>query len=62
MNLADRVNLYFKVGSFYDISFQEYNEMPIVRMIGECETFEDVLLSAEVLYKFCKKNSRSNQK
>ena len=32
--------------------------MPIVRMIGECETFEDVLLSAEVLYKFCKKEQQ----
>ena len=55
MNLADRVNLYFKIGSFCDISFREYDEMPIVRMIDGCETFEDVLLAAEVLYKFCKK-------
>ena len=62
MNLADRVNLYFKIGSFCDISFQEYDEMPIVRMIGECETFEDVLLSAEVLYKFCKKEQQEKPK
>ena len=55
MNLADRVNLYFKIGSFCDISFREYDEMPIVRMIDGCETFDDVLLAAEVLYKFCKK-------
>ena len=62
MNLADRVNLYFKIGSFCDISFQEYDEMPIVRMIDECETFEDVLLSAEVLYKFCKKEQQEKPK
>lgn len=55
MNLADRVNLYFKIGNFCDISFREYDEMPIVRMIDGCETFEDVLLAAETLYKFCKK-------
>ena len=61
MNLADRVNLHFKIGSFCDISFQEHDEMPIVRMIDECETFEDVLLSAEVLYKFCKKEQQEQQ-
>ena len=61
MNLADRVNLYFKIGNFCDISFREYDEMPIVRMIEECETFADVLLAAEVLYKFCKKESNEEQ-
>ena len=45
-----------------NISFQEYDEMPIVRMIDECETFEDVLLSAEVLYKFCKKEQQEKPK
>ena len=55
MNLADRINLYFKIGNFCDISFREYDEMPIVRMIDGCETFDDALFAAEVLYKFCKK-------
>ena len=55
MNLADRVNLYFKIGNFVDIPFNDFDEMPIVRMIGECETFSDVLIAAEFLYKFCKK-------
>ena len=40
-NLADRANLYFKIGNFVDIEFSE-EEMEIVRMIGDCETFEDV--------------------
>ena len=55
MNLADRVNLWFKIGNFVDIPFNDFDEMPIVRMIGECETFSDVLIAAEFLYKFCKK-------
>ncbi len=54
MNLADRVNLHFKIGNFIDIPFGEDVEMPIVRMIEECETFDDVLLASEVLYKYCK--------
>ena len=50
-NLADKVNLYYKIGNFVDIPFVEFDEMPIVRMIGECETFSDVLIAAEFLYK-----------
>ena len=55
MNLADRVNLYFKVGNFVDINFDDQKEMPLVHTIAECETFEDVLIAAETLYKHCKK-------
>ena len=54
LNLADRTNLYFKIGNFVDIEFSE-EEMEIVRMIGDCETFEDVAKAAEQLYKYCKK-------
>ena len=57
MNLADRVNLYYKVGNFVDISFAE-EEMDIVSMIGETETFADVLIAAEALYKFCKQKKK----
>ncbi len=53
MNLADRVNLYYKIGNYVDIPFEE-TEMFLVRMIGECETFADVLLVAEILHKACK--------
>ena len=53
-NLADRANLYFKIGNFVDIEFSK-EEMSIVRMIGDCETFEDVAEAAEELYKYCKK-------
>lgn len=53
LNLADRANLYFKVGNFIDISFTE-DEMAIIRMIEDCETFDEALQAAEELYLFCK--------
>ena len=61
-NLADKVNLYYKIGNFVDIPFADFDEMPIVRMIGECETFSDVLIAAEFLYKFCKKKQEEETK
>ena len=54
LNLADRANLYFKIGNFLDLSFTE-EEKAIIRMIDGCDDFEDVLIAAEALYKFCKK-------
>ena len=41
-NLADRVNLFYKIGSFIDVSFSD-TEKEIVDLIGKCETFEDAL-------------------
>jgi hypothetical protein len=61
-NLADKVNLYYKIGSFVKVPFTEFDEMPIVRMIGECETFADVLIAAEFLYNFCKKKQQEETK
>jgi hypothetical protein len=61
-NLADKVNLYYKIGNFVEIPFDNFDEMPIVRMIGECETFSDVLIAAEFLYKYCKKEKEQQQK
>jgi len=57
-NLADKVNLYYKIGNFVNVPFDDFDEMPIVRMIGECETFSDVLIAAEFLYKFCTKKQK----
>ena len=53
LNLADRANLYFKVGNFVDISFTE-DETAIIRMIEDCETFDEALQAAEELYLYCK--------
>ena len=61
MNLADRINLHFKVGAFRDIPFEE-KEFPIVEMVEDAESFDDVLNAAEALYKYCKEEKESKQK
>ena len=53
MNLADKVNLYFKIGSFVSIPFNSV-EKELCNKISNAETFDDVLNLAEELYKFCK--------
>ncbi len=60
-NLADRVNLFYKIGSFADISFSTA-EKEIVDMIGRCETFDDAKKAAFVLYEYCKKQLEEDQK
>ena len=60
-NLADRVNLYFKVGAWNDISFST-NETPIVRLIEDAETFDETLSAAQALYDFCKEELENKQK
>ena len=54
MNLADKINLYFKIGNFIDIQFNNFDESRIVKRIRDCETFDDVLDAAEELYNYCK--------
>ncbi len=61
LNLADRINLHFKCGNYRDIPFTE-EEFPIVEMVDDAETFEDVLTAAEVLYKYCKKEFDDKKK
>ena len=61
MNLADRVNLHFKIGNFVDIEFNS-EEKEILKEIWDCETFEDVLSAAETLYNYCKKKPEPEQK
>lgn len=53
MNLADRVNLYFKIGNFIEINFTE-KEKEIVDLIAASETFSDAVYAAKVLYEYCK--------
>ena len=54
MNLADRINIYYKIGSFQPVSFTD-EEKEIVNLIGAAETFEEAQQAALVLYKYCKK-------
>ena len=60
MNLGDRANLWFKVGNYIDIQFTD-EEQEIIDMISDVETFGDVALAAEALYKFCKKEKEQEK-
>ena len=61
MNLADRVNLYFKIGHFEDIHFS-IEENLLVSKIELAETFEEVLKLSEELYKMCKQQLEQDRK
>ena len=60
-NLADRVNLYYKIGNFISLDFKP-EEQEIINLIGACESFADTLIAAEELYKYCKKEKEQQQK
>jgi len=60
-NLADRANLYFKVGNFLSLDFT-VEEQNIINQIGDAETFADALDAAEVLYKYCKQKQQEETK
>jgi len=60
-NLADKVNLYYKIGNFVDVPFED-DEKELVTLIGETETFVDVLAAAWKLYKFCKQKQEEEMK
>ena len=61
MNLADRANLYYKIGAHIDIPFFNFDESRIIKMIADTETFDDVILVAEELYKICKKSKQEEK-
>ena len=61
-NLADRANLWFKVGNYINIPIERGEEMDIINMIADVETFGDALLAAAVLYRYCKKEKEQEQK
>jgi len=53
LNLADRVNLHFKIGHFVDIDF-DIEENLLVSKIELVETFDEVLVLAKQLYDLTK--------
>jgi hypothetical protein len=61
MNLADRVNLHCKIGNFVAIPFNN-EELEILNIIENTQTFDEVLKVAEILYKYCKKEKEEKQK
>jgi hypothetical protein len=60
-NLADRANLYFKIGNFVTLDFKP-EEKEIIDLIAASESFADVLIASEKLYKYCKKEKEQQQK
>ena len=54
MGAADRVNLFYKVGSFIDIPFN-LEEKIILDKIDMCETFDDTLRVSKLLHEYCMK-------
>ena len=61
MNLADRANLYFKIGNFLSLDFT-VEEQQIIDQIGAAETFAEALDAAEALYKYCKQKKQEETK
>jgi len=59
-NLADRANLYYKIGSFLDVPFSDA-EKEIIDLIGKCETFADTKRVAKVLYEYCKEELKKEK-
>ena len=57
-NLADRANLWFKVGRYVDVPIERGEETEIINLIADTETFADVLIAAEELYKYCKQSQK----
>ena len=60
-NLADRANLWFKIGNFINVPIERGEETEIINMIADTETFTDVLDAAEALYKYCTKSKEQEK-
>ena len=58
MTLADRANLYFKIGNYIEISFFNDTEKEIIKMIADCETFADACIAAEEMYRYDKQSQK----
>ena len=61
MNLADRANLYFKIGNFVTVPFFNQEESDIIKIIEDAETFEDAIDAAKKLYRYCKDQHKKQQ-
>ena len=59
LNLADRINIYNKIGNFVDVSFSDA-EKKILSLVESCETFEQVLDASQTLYEYCKDEVNSD--
>ena len=60
LGIADKVNLYFKLGNFMKIEFTEAEQV-VVNQIAAAETFDDALEAAEALYALHKEQQEEQQ-
>ena len=61
MGFGDRLNLYFKIGNFIDIDFNDY-EKTLVSMVNSAETFEEVLEYSKVIWEYAKEELEEKKK
>ena len=61
MGIADRLNLYFKIGNFIDIDFND-QEKTFVSMIKSAESFDDVLEYSKVIWEYAKEELEEKKK
>lgn len=61
MSIADRVNLYFKIGHFINVPFFTEEEHSVVGSIQNANTFEEMVYAAEALYKLHEQQKEENQ-
>jgi Mg-chelatase subunit ChlD len=60
-SLADRVNLWFKVGNYTAVPIHNDSEKELIKLIESAETFADVLIAAEEMYKLSKEQKTTEQ-
>jgi hypothetical protein len=61
-NLADRVNLWFKIGGFTQVPIERGEETEILNMVADAETFDDAIAAAVKLYEYCKRKDLEKTK
>ena len=61
MGIADRINLYFKIGNFIDIDFNDY-EKTLVCMVKSAESFDDVLEYSKIIWEYAKEELEEKKK
>lgn len=54
LSFVDRVNLWFKIGSFIKVPINDDREKEIINIISSTETFDDVLNASKILSDFAK--------
>ena len=59
-NLADRANLYFKIGQFLDVSFSDA-EKEIISLIQNADTFTQTIAAAKALHNFCQQEQEAKE-